>query len=114
MYILIYGGHGWIGSQFVEFIEKQGVSFIHGQERVDNIRDLIDEIDRIKPTHIISLIGRTFGTYKGILYNTIDFLEQPGNLSLNIRDNLFAPFVLATCCKERKIHFTYLGTGCIF
>jgi dTDP-4-dehydrorhamnose reductase len=31
-----------------------------------------------------------------------------------MRDNLFSPLVLAEICKKRNIHFTYLGTGCIF
>jgi dTDP-glucose 4,6-dehydratase len=31
-----------------------------------------------------------------------------------VRDNLFAPISLALACKERNIHYTYLGTGCIF
>ena len=32
----------------------------------------------------------------------------------NIKDNLFSPISLAILCKERNIHYTYLGTGCIF
>jgi 3,5-epimerase/4-reductase len=32
----------------------------------------------------------------------------------NVRDNLFAPLVLATVCSRLNVHFTYLGTGCIF
>lgn len=32
----------------------------------------------------------------------------------NIRDNLFSPMVLAILYEKHNIHFTYLGTGCIF
>jgi 3,5-epimerase/4-reductase len=32
----------------------------------------------------------------------------------NVRDNLFSPMVLAMLCHKHNIHFTYLGTGCIF
>ena len=32
----------------------------------------------------------------------------------NIRDNLYSPLLLAHICKEKQIHYTYLGTGCIF
>jgi 3,5-epimerase/4-reductase len=32
----------------------------------------------------------------------------------NIRDNLFSPITLAELSKKNGIHFTYLGTGCIF
>jgi dTDP-4-dehydrorhamnose reductase len=31
-----------------------------------------------------------------------------------VNDNLFAPLSLALLSKKKKIHFTYLGTGCIF
>lgn len=31
-----------------------------------------------------------------------------------MRDNLFSPLILADICKNKDIHFTYLGTGCIF
>ena len=71
-------------------------------------------IDKCNPTHIISFIGRTHGEINGKQYPTIDYLEQPGKLVDNIRDNLFSPLSLALICKERKIHYTYLGTGCIF
>jgi 3,5-epimerase/4-reductase len=56
------------------------------------------------------LVGRTHGTGCG----TIDYLEQPGKLRENVRDNLFAPMTLALLCKEHGIHMTYMGTGCIF
>ena len=44
----------------------------------------------------------------------IDYLEKPGKLLENIRDNLFSPVALAQLCSIKDIHFTYLGTGCIF
>ena len=31
-----------------------------------------------------------------------------------MRDNLYSPLVLAILCKKHNIHFTYMGTGCIF
>ena len=44
----------------------------------------------------------------------IDYLEQKGKIKENVRDNLFSPLVLGLLCKKHNIHFTYLGTGCIF
>jgi len=41
-------------------------------------------------------------------------LEQEGKLLENVRDNLYSPILLAELCKQRKIHYSYLGTGCIF
>ena len=63
----------------------------------------------------MSFIGRTHGTTDdGTKYTTIDYLEQKGKIKDNVRDNLFAPVILSILCKKHNIHFTYLGTGCIF
>ena len=114
MNILIYGGKGWIGSQFVELLKSKKITFILGNSRVDNIDALKQEIDLTQPTHIVSFIGRTHGTIDGKVYPTIDYLEQENKLQENIRDNLFSPISLGIICKEKNIHLTYLGTGCIF
>ena len=114
MLLLVYGHKGWIGGQFISLLENQGYNYILGNERVDNTPSLLNELDKIKPTHVISFIGRTHGKIGEKEYTTIDYLEQPGKLVENIKDNLFSPLSLALACKERKIHYTYLGTGCIF
>ena len=72
------------------------------------------EIDEYSPTHIVSFIGRTHGIIDDKIYSTIDYLEQKGKLYENIRDNLYSPILLANICQDKNIHFTYLGTGCIF
>lgn len=59
---------------------------------------------------VVCLIGRTHGPG----YTTIDYLEQKGKLVENVKDNLFAPLLLATLTGQLGIHLTYLGTGCIF
>jgi dTDP-4-dehydrorhamnose reductase len=114
MIILIYGSNGWIGKQFCQYLDSIRVNYIKGNSRVSNVQELTAEIDTINPTHIVSFIGRTSGTYNNEYINTIDYLEKPGNLVVNINDNLFSPMVLAILTNERNIHFTYLGTGCIF
>jgi len=62
------------------------------------------------PDRMMSFIGRTHGGS----YSTIDYLEQDGKLQENIKDNLYGPMVLAILADRLNIHFTYLGTGCIF
>ena len=139
MNLLIYGHKGWIGNQFIELLKKDkkkntiGKAYVDdkpnmiiellkndnryytlGQARVDDTLNLLKELDEVKPTHVVSFIGRTHGTIGDKEYTTIDYLEQPGKLVENIKDNLFSPLSLALACKERKIHYTYLGTGCIF
>ena len=114
MLILVYGSKGWIGSQFIKLLKKNNIKYISGNERANNIPKLKQEINNVKPTHIISFIGRTHGKIDDKVYTTIDYLEQKGKIKENVRDNLFSPLVLAIVCKQLNIHYTYLGTGCIF
>ena len=118
MRILVYGHKGWIGQQFIQILRENQINlnyiYILGQARLDNIIDMKNELVSTKPTHVISFIGRTHGTIDGKVYSTIDYLEQKGKLKENVRDNLFSPISLALACKELNIHYTYLGTGCIF
>jgi dTDP-glucose 4,6-dehydratase len=112
MRILIFGGNGWIGQQFASVLEDASLEHRVAVTRVDldRIADLEQEIDAFAPTHAISFLGRTHGEK----FTTIDYLEQPGKLVENVRDNLMAPIILAQLCADRGIHYTYLGTGCIF
>ena len=116
--LLFYGSKGWIGGLFLEYLKnnnfKNTYKVFEGTARLDNKKDMLIEISAIKPTHVISFTGRTHGTINGQVVNTIDYLEYPGKLVENINDNLFGPIQLATICKNKKIHYTYLGTGCIF
>jgi dTDP-4-dehydrorhamnose reductase len=114
MKIIIYGSKGWIGKQFVDILIKKNITFYEGKARVDNEIELQTEIEDIYPTHIVSFIGRTHGKIGEKIYTTIDYLEEEGKLVENIRDNLFSPVLLAYICKKNNIHYTYLGTGCIF
>jgi len=112
---LIYGAQGWIGSQLITLLNNySNIETIVGKVRVDNHIELLHEINSVYPTHIICLIGRTHGVIDGKIYPTIDYLEQKGKLVENVRDNLYSPLTLAIICQERGIHFTHLGTGCIF
>ena len=63
---------------------------------------------------MVSFIGRTHGKIGDKQYTTIDYLEQEGKLQENVRDNLYSPLLLSMICKNHNIHYTYLGTGCIF
>jgi len=114
MKFLIYGGKGWIGSMMCNLLKQQNLDYMIGKERVNNEDDLVSEIESVNPTHIMSFIGRTHGEFKGEKIKTIDYLEKPGKLVENVRDNLFSPLVLALICQKKGIHLTYLGTGCIF
>ena len=114
MKVLVYGSKGWIGQQFIKILQERDVQYIVGESRVDNEKTLIEEINLIKPTNIVSFIGRTHGRIGDKAYTTIDYLEQKGKLVENVRDNLYSPIALAMICRDRNIHYTYLGTGCIY
>jgi 3,5-epimerase/4-reductase len=109
--VLVFGGTGWIGGQIVEELRRVGyvVSTVQ-HPRADDTDAVGRLLDEAKPDRVICLVGRTHGPG----FPTIDYLEQPGKLVENVRDNLYAPISLALLCKERGIHMTYMGTGCIF
>lgn len=123
MKLLIYGSNGWIGKQFITLCNtktyyppnKINITIIEGKSRLDDIDSVSTELDTYTPDRVISFTGRTHGTTDdGKYWSTIDYLEQPNKLVDNVRDNLFSVVMLAIACKERNIHYTYLGTGCIF
>lgn len=114
MNVLLYGSKGWIGGQFAEILKQNNIDYNEGKSRTDNELTLNDEIETINPTHVVSFIGRTHGKIDNKTYTTIDYLEQEGKLLDNVRDNLFSPLLLADICSKKNIHYTYLGTGCIF
>lgn len=114
MKVLIYGHKGWIGGQVIEILQKINHDIILGKSRVENKEGVEKELLETNPTHVMSFIGRTHGKIGDKEYTTIDYLEQKGKIKDNVRDNLFSPVVLALLCKKYDIHYTYLGTGCIF
>ena len=114
MKVLVFGSNGWIGNQFIDILNNLNIEYIKSKSRADNEEDIINDINTHKPTHIASFIGRTHGKIEDKVYTTIDYLEQKGKLIENVRDNLFSPYLLAHLSHKYNIHYTYLGTGCIF
>jgi UDP-glucose 4,6-dehydratase len=122
MKILIFGGNGWIGSQFQSVCDRAKLGGSDIEYKISQIRrvsletqdEIVEEVTAYMPTHVVSFLGRTHGSIGSKTYSTIDYLEQEGKLSENMRDNLVAPLLLAYICKYANVHYTYLGTGCIF
>lgn len=107
---LIYGGHGWIGSQLCDYLKQIGEDTYVGVSRVNDRASTYKEVHDLMPDRVICAIGRLSGPS----CSNIDYLEQSGKLVENLRDNLQGPITLAYICQELKIHMTYLGTGCIY
>jgi len=110
MKILLYGHQGFIGKEFVEVLKEKQEDYVLGESRCDNKETLLEEITRVNPDRVISVAGRVRG--KGLA--SADYLEQPGKLIENVRDNLYGPVLMSIVCTKLNIHFTYMGTGCIF
>jgi len=113
MKFLIYG-KGWISEQVVDFLKENNFEYQLGEVRCEDTKNVREEIVNSNATHVLCLIGRTHGIINDKEFQTIDYLEQPGKLYENVRDNLFSPINLALICVELKIHFNMLNTGCIF
>ena len=114
MKVLLLGHKGWIGSMMLSILTERKINFITTSIRPNNKTEFEKYLVEEKPTHIMSFIGRTHGSINGKKYTTIDYLEQKGKITENVRDKLFSLLVLALLCKKYNIHYTYLGTGCIF
>ena len=112
MRVLVYGARGWIGQQFISNTIHE---VIEAKTRPENYQETFDEIQLVNPDCVISFLGRTYGKdSSGTLIPSIDYLELPGKLYENMRDNFYAPYNLASICDKQNIHFIYLGTGCIY
>jgi len=113
--ILLFGSNGWIGNKVYKLLKAKNINISIAESRADDYNGVENEIKKLKNiTHIMSFIGRTHGIYNNKEISTIDYLEKPGKLKENIQDNLYAPICLALLAQKYDIHFTYLGTGCIF
>lgn len=108
-----YGFNGWIGGLFRDYLRqhRRTDTVLLASSRGDDEFGVRRELAALeKDTAVLSFLGRTHGDG----CSTIDYLESAGRLPENIRDNLFAPAVLSLLCQQAGLHFTYLGTGCIF
>ncbi|CAF2067806.1 unnamed protein product [Rotaria magnacalcarata] len=111
---LVYGTAGWIGGQCRELLHVAGQKVVSGR-RIASLKDVEDDIATYKPDRVICAIGRTHG--EGV--PNIDYLEKPGKLKDNIRDNLLAPMFIAQATMQHgklsaPIPTLYFGTGCIY
>jgi nucleoside-diphosphate-sugar epimerase len=111
--VLLYGARGWIGRQIVKLLEMDN-NIVVSDTRITCYDDVMKDLIQHQPTHVISTVGRTSGVINNQLIPNIDYLEYPGKLRENINDNLYVPILIALATQSLNIHFTYLGTGCIY
>jgi 3,5-epimerase/4-reductase len=113
MKVYIVGHNGWIGNMINDYCKLINIDIVYSNYRGES-DELLDDILNKKPTHVFCCLGRTHGILNNIKYTTIDYLQNQETLKQNINDNLYVPIKLANFCDKNNIHFTYLGTGCIY
>ena len=109
MKLFILGHRGWIGQKYVKYCQDNNIEFAFSNQRAQE-QEIEEEILKSDATHIVSCIGRTHG---GGIPN-IDYLEDNDKLPINLTDNLYGPLNIAHLAERHNLHFTYIGTGCIF
>lgn len=109
---LVFGGSGFIGSYLLKYLKLKvnEESLILSNEKV--IPENYDTIFRLIKNceQVICCIGRTCSPNNTV--NNIDYLED--HLVDNIRDNMYAPLILAQICQKLNKHIAILSTGCIY
>lgn len=110
MRVLIVGHRGWLAQALIRQFKKQGHGIVVPDVRLATANDC----KALIATHgasvdrVVCCLGRTHGLTMG----SIDYLEDKPEV--NLRDNCKLPLALALACIATNLHFTYLGTGCIF
>ena len=90
MKILIFGGNGWIGTQFRDVCDRAKLGGSDIEYKISQVRrvslqtqsEIVEEVTAYMPTHVVSFLGRTHGSIGSKTYSTIDYLEQEGKLSI--------------------------------
>ena len=113
MKVYLIGHKGWIGQKYLDLFKKNNVECVYSLFRAES-EEILQDILAQEATHVLCCMGRTHGFRDGKEFTTIDYLQDHGRLHENINDNLYSPLSLAMFCDSNNIHFTYIGTGCIF
>jgi len=102
---LVLGKNGWIGGQMIELLKKNGKTFHVADSRTYNRQDLVAEIEKYQPTHILNAAGVTGRP-------NVDWCED--HKIETIRTNVVGTLNVADICEEKGIHHLLYATGCIF
>lgn len=103
MRVLLYGATGWIGQMLAKLLVEHEV--VASKIRLDNYAEIGTELDQVQPTHVLLCAGLTGRP-------NVDWCEDHKEEVVDV--NVVGTSVLASECYRRKLHLTYMGTGCIF
>ena len=111
--VYIIGHKGWIGQMYLKLFNEKNIKYYFSDYRGES-EEIKKDILSKNVSHVLCCMGRTHGCRDGKEYTTIDYLQSHDVLNQNVNDNLFVPVSLALFCNLNNIHFTYMGTGCIY
>ncbi len=106
MKILLYGATGWIGSQLYTALSKSHQVF-KAKARLDDYVALVTELTKHENilTHVVMAAGLTGRP-------NVDWCEDHKTEVISV--NVLGTMIVGEFCEKNKLHFTYLGTGCIY
>ncbi|KAI7775885.1 hypothetical protein SLS64_011210 [Diaporthe eres] len=102
---LIWGGEGWVAGHLKNILEKQGKDVHTTVVRNQNREEVLQELDRVKPTHVLNAAGCTGRP-------NVDWCED--HKEETMRSNVIGTLNLTDCCYLKGIHCTVFATGCIY
>jgi len=103
--ILVYGASGYIGSHIIKELKANNTEYVVSPTRIYLYNDIIQDIIKYKPTHIISAAGYSTPT-------TIDHYEN--NKEDLILTNTTGNLILSDITHRYNIHLTLIMSGCIY
>lgn len=102
---LIWGGEGWVAGHLKNILEKQGKDVHTTVVRNQNREEVLQELDRVRPTHVLNAAGCTGRP-------NVDWCED--HKEETMRSNVIGTLNLTDCCYLKGIHCTVFATGCIY
>lgn len=104
---LVYGGRGWIGGMLLRALQARGDEATAASARIEDLQQVRDELDRVRPTHVLMAAGLTGRPNVGWCE-----AHKAQTLMANVAGLLN---VAHACCGEhRGIHCTVFGSGCVY
>ncbi|KAI9745066.1 MAG: hypothetical protein M1818_001344 [Claussenomyces sp. TS43310] len=102
---LIWGGEGWVAGHLKALLQSQGKKVESTTVRMQNREQVLAELERVKPTHVLNCAGCTGRP-------NVDWCED--HKEDTIRSNVIGTINLSDCCFLKDIHCTVFATGCIY
>jgi len=94
-------GRGWMGTQWAARHEDA----VLADTDIADAPAVAATLDEIRPERVVNAAGRTG-------HPNVDALE--GRPADTYRSNVVGPLVLAIACRQRGLHLTHLGSGCVY